>query len=300
MQQRRHGEADAEAEGEQVVQRDRPLGGDRVVERAVRGAQHAAVRQFGQPALDRVVQPDPPLLDQEHRSGGGDRLGHRGDAEDGVAPHGRAGAQVLLARDCDVDRVAARHQSDRARQRPVAHVILEQGNNGLQGFLPPVDLIGCRTTLITTYLGRMSTRVPYATTLLVRDTCLCLHTQRTARRLARRFDEAMRPFGLTSGQFSLLNALNRPTPPSMGPVAELLVMDRTTLTAALKPLQRRGWVAVAPDPADRRIRLLTLTPAGHMVLLRALPSWHRVEAELEALLPGGDAAALRRALDALV
>lgn len=146
----------------------------------------------------------------------------------------------------------------------------------------------------------MSTaQVPFATTLLVRDTCLCLHTQRTARRLARRFDEALRPLGLTSGQFSLLNALNRPTPPSMRPVAELLAMDRTTLTAALKPLQRRGWVAVAPDPADRRSRLLTLTPAGHAVLLQGLPSWRRVEAELEALLPDGEAASLRRALDAL-
>ncbi len=146
----------------------------------------------------------------------------------------------------------------------------------------------------------MSTaRVPFSTTLLVRDTCLCLATQRAARRLARRFDEAMRPFGLTSGQFSLLNALNRPTPPSMGPVAELLAVDRTTLTAALKPLQRRGWVSVAPDEADPRRRLLTLTLAGHAILLEALPSWHRVQAGLEALLPGGDAAALRRALDAL-
>ena len=109
----------------------------------------------------------------------------------------------------------------------------------------------------------------------------------------------MRPFGLTSGQFSLLNALNRPEPPSMGPVAELLAVDRTTLTAALKPLQRRGWVAVTPDAADRRSRRLTLTEAGHAVLLQALPSWHRVEAELETMLPEGDAAALRRALEAL-
>jgi DNA-binding MarR family transcriptional regulator len=146
----------------------------------------------------------------------------------------------------------------------------------------------------------MSTaEVPYATTLLVRDTCLCLHLQRAARRLARRYDQALRPFGLTSGQFSLLHALNRPDPPSMGPVAALLAMDRTTLTAALKPLQRRGWVSVTPGTVDRRSRRMALTPAGHAVLLEALPVWHRVSAELEALLPGGDGAALRRALDAL-
>src|SRR3978361_1849131 len=99
-----------------------------------------------------------------------------------------------------------------------------------------------------------STDVPFETTLLVRDVCLCLHIQRAARALARRFDQALRPVELTNGQFSLLMSLNRPEPPPMAPVASLLAMDRTTLTAALKPLERRGLVEVAPDPADRRGR----------------------------------------------
>src|SRR3954463_345037 len=95
-----------------------------------------------------------------------------------------------------------------------------------------------------------SADVPFATTLLVRDTCLCLHVQRTARALARRFDEALRPVNLTNGQFSLLMSLNRPQPASMRSVASLLAMDRTTLTAALKPLERRGLLAVNPDRDD--------------------------------------------------
>src|SRR3984885_5393649 len=107
--------------------------------------------------------------------------------------------------------------------------------------------------------------IPFATTLLVRDSCLCLHTQRAARALARRFDEALRPAGLTSGQFSLMMSLNRPQPPGIGSVAALLAMDRTTLTAALKPLERRGLVKVSTDPADRRGRLLALTPEGRTV-----------------------------------
>jgi len=78
------------------------------------------------------------------------------------------------------------------------------------------------------------TELPYPCTLEVRDGCLCLHVQRAARALARRFDEAFSPLDLTNGQFSLLMALNRPQPPSIGSVASLLVMDRTTLTAALK------------------------------------------------------------------
>src|ERR1044071_3393245 len=107
-----------------------------------------------------------------------------------------------------------------------------------------------------------SSSLPYAITLMVRDTCLCLHVQRAARALARRFDEALRPLGLTHGQFSLLMSLNRPEPPSIGSVAALLAMDRTTLTAALKPLERRELVKVSIDKEDRRSRRLAITAAG--------------------------------------
>src|SRR5579862_9335256 len=103
-----------------------------------------------------------------------------------------------------------------------------------------------------------SIRLPYETTLQVRDRCLCLHVQRAARVLARRFDEVFRPVGLTNGQFSLLMSLNRAEPTGMGAVAVLLGMDRTTLTAALKPLERDGLLTVTIDPADRRGRLLAL------------------------------------------
>ena len=132
------------------------------------------------------------------------------------------------------------------------------------------------------------------TTLFVRDTCLCLHLQRAARALARRFDDALRPLGLTSGQYSMMMALNRPEPPGIGSVASLLSMDRTTLTAALKPLQRRDLVTAMVDAADRRGRRLRLTPAGRALLARALPVWRRTHAEIERLLPrewGGPLAA---------
>ncbi|MFC4167244.1 MarR family winged helix-turn-helix transcriptional regulator [Teichococcus aestuarii] len=149
----------------------------------------------------------------------------------------------------------------------------------------------------------MSKHVPYATTLEVRDACLCLHTQRAARALARRFDEALRPLGLTSGQFSLLMALNRPEPPPLGPVAALLAMDRTTLTAALKPLERNGLVAIGTDPQDRRSRRLSLTEQGQAVLARAVPAWRALHGVVEAELAAAPAPvppdALRAALRAL-
>lgn len=146
----------------------------------------------------------------------------------------------------------------------------------------------------------MSKRISFDTTLLVRDTCLCLHVQRAARALARRFDEALRPVGLTNRQFSLLMSLNRPQPPAIAPVAQLLAMDRTTLTAALKPLERDGLVSIEPDPADRRSRLLRLTERGHAVLARATPIWSETHAAVEAGLDGTDADGLRAGLTALM
>lgn len=142
-------------------------------------------------------------------------------------------------------------------------------------------------------------KVPHQTTLLVRDCCLCLHVQRAARALARRFDEALRPLDLTNGQFSLLMSLNRPQPPPMAAVASLLAMDRTTLTAALKPLERRAFVTVAADPADQRSRLIALTPKGMTLLARAVPIWERTHREIEGLLPDGDPNRLRSNLRAL-
>ena len=138
--------------------------------------------------------------------------------------------------------------------------------------------------------------VSFATTLRVRDCCLCLHVQRAARALARRFDEALRPVGLTNGQFSLLISLNRPEAPGMAAVADLLAMDRTTLTAALKPLVRRSLVKVSVDPKDRRGRRLHLTAPGKKLLAEAAPVWERTHAEVEQTLADGDAGRLRRDL----
>jgi DNA-binding MarR family transcriptional regulator len=141
--------------------------------------------------------------------------------------------------------------------------------------------------------------LPFESTLMVRDRCLCLHVQRAARALARRFDDALRPHGLTNGQFSLLMSLNRPEPPPMGPVAALLAMDRTTLTAALKPLERRGLVQITPDPADRRSRILRLTDEGRKLLAAALPVWKQTHDEIDSAMSDADPETLRRALRAL-
>jgi DNA-binding MarR family transcriptional regulator len=138
-----------------------------------------------------------------------------------------------------------------------------------------------------------------AVTHHIRDTCLCLHMQRAARAVARRYDETLRPMQLTNGQFSLLISLNRAEAPSIGSVAALLAMDRTTLTANLKPLERRGLVKVMVDAADRRGRLMTLTPAGRALLTAAIPLWKRAQAVTEQLVGPSSCDRLRADLRAL-
>ena len=137
------------------------------------------------------------------------------------------------------------------------------------------------------------------TTLQVRDECLCLYAQRAARALARRFDEAFKPLGLTNGQFSLMMSLNRPDPPSMSAVAAVLAMDRTTLTAALKPLERRGLVEAFADPGDRRLKRVRLTAEGGRLLAEALPIWKATHEALDEGLGEGGAQRLRADLLAL-
>src|SRR5690606_29218735 len=143
-----------------------------------------------------------------------------------------------------------------------------------------------------------SKHATFGMTLRIRDNCLCLHTQRAARAIARRLDAALRPVDLRSGQFSLLTSLNRPEPPTVGSVAELLAMDRTTLTANLKPLERRGLLTVTPDAEDRRARRLTLTTDGLALLEQATPIWITTHEAIENGMDG-DVDALRDELNTL-
>ena len=147
-------------------------------------------------------------------------------------------------------------------------------------------------------------QIPFSTTLLVRDTCLCLHVQRAARALARRFDIALKPAGLTNGQFSLMMSLNRPDMPgvpkaTMGSVAELLGVDRTTLTAAARVLFDRGLITIEAEADDRRSKVLKLTPEGRQVLAQAVPIWTRVHGEIERSLGEDEVKRSRRDLQVL-
>ncbi len=129
----------------------------------------------------------------------------------------------------------------------------------------------------------MDQTLPLSITHEVRDRCLCLHVQRAARALGRIFDEALKPAGLSHGQYSLLVSLNRP-PPTIGETAYLLAMDRTTLTANLKPLERRGLLVQRADEKDKRTRRLHLTDQGRATLKKAVPIWRSTHDRIDQLV----------------
>ena len=133
----------------------------------------------------------------------------------------------------------------------------------------------------------------------VRERCLCLHVQRAARAIGGRFDEALRPLGLTNGQYSLLVSLNRPGSSRLADVARLLAMSCTTLAADLKPLERRGLLIVMPAPGEQRSRRLRLTEAGLDILEQAVPIWRTTHDAIDDLLRGGVPDVLRDDLLAL-
>ncbi|WP_417720302.1 MarR family winged helix-turn-helix transcriptional regulator [Salipiger sp.] len=145
----------------------------------------------------------------------------------------------------------------------------------------------------------MDPDLPIETTFEVRDRCLCLVVQRAARVLARRFDLALKPVGLSNGQFSILMSLNRPEPPRISDLAPFLAMDRTTLTAAMKVLERRGLIESVTDDADKRNRRLKLSQAGRDLLKRAVPIWRAEHDAVDAHMEGIDLGQLKAMLRGL-
>jgi DNA-binding MarR family transcriptional regulator len=132
--------------------------------------------------------------------------------------------------------------------------------------------------------------------------CTCSRLRRAGRRVTQLYDQALGPAGLTIGQFGLLAYLattgaQQPGGVAIGVLADARGMDPTTLTRNLKPLLAEGWVVDGRDATDRRVRTVSITPAGRTKYLAAAPLWQRAEAELGALLGAEALAALNALLE---
>lgn len=133
----------------------------------------------------------------------------------------------------------------------------------------------------------------------VREQCLSTKLRKAARAVTQHYDEAMAGAGIRSTQFSVLIALAQAPRVPLSKLAEVLVMDRTTLTRNLTPLLREGLIA-EQSADDRRVRAFALTAQGKKALERALPGWKKAQAGLFRALSVEDRAHLMRLLDAAV
>ncbi|MCD6074994.1 MAG: MarR family transcriptional regulator [Rhodospirillales bacterium] len=126
--------------------------------------------------------------------------------------------------------------------------------------------------------------------------CTCARLRKVTRRVTQIYDRHIEPTGLTGAQFSLLAPLNARASMSIGAFADFVVTDPTTLTRNLVPLQRDGYVKIAPDPEDRRRRIVSITTKGRRTFQEALPAWRKAQEELAATLGEAGIAQLNGAL----
>jgi DNA-binding MarR family transcriptional regulator len=113
--------------------------------------------------------------------------------------------------------------------------------------------------------------------------CVCATARMAARSLTRIYDRALEPAGIRTTQFSVLARLLEEGPLPLTHLAGRLAMDRTTLARDLRPLERRGLVAISVG-ADRRVRMAELTPAGRRLVDQVRPLWKQVQRDVRAEL----------------
>lgn len=133
----------------------------------------------------------------------------------------------------------------------------------------------------------------------VGNACVCLNLQRAARAVARRYDQALKPSGLTSGQFSVLAALLRDDAIALGDLAQVLGLDRTTLNRNLRPLEDAGLVETRPGKIDQRVRALRLSAKGRARVEQAIPLWRAAQGRSDGLMGKAAWPGFKRVLDSL-
>jgi DNA-binding MarR family transcriptional regulator len=132
--------------------------------------------------------------------------------------------------------------------------------------------------------------------------CLCFRARRVSRALTRLYDDALRPLGIQATQLTLLNAvaLGADRGALMSHLAEVLVMDPSTLSRNLRPLEKAGLLRIERSSADGRVRVAQLTREGRLRVEEALPRWQEAHDRVVAALGSDAAVELRERFDAAV
>jgi len=127
----------------------------------------------------------------------------------------------------------------------------------------------------------MTTKLPISATKISKE-CFCFSLKKAERLISRRYDEALAPFGLRNGQFSMLICISGANLINIQSIAHQLNMDRTTTTAALKPLEKRKLIKITASKEDSRVKLVSITPLGISLLTKAIPAWQKIQDQMKA------------------
>ena len=127
----------------------------------------------------------------------------------------------------------------------------------------------------------MTTKLPISATKISKE-CICFSLKKAERLISRRYDEALAPFGLRNGQFSMLICISGANLINIQSIAHQLNMDRTTTTAALKPLEKRKLIKITASKEDSRVKLVSITPLGISLLTKAIPAWQKIQDQMKA------------------
>jgi DNA-binding MarR family transcriptional regulator len=132
--------------------------------------------------------------------------------------------------------------------------------------------------------------------------CPGFRVRQASRVLSKLYDDELRQFGLQHSQLPVLTAaaIFGEEGAPMRALAQALVMDPTTLSRSVRPLEKAGLIRVARSPSDRRSRVLVLTAAGRRAIELAFPAWERVVNRVSRALGAGAMAELRARLDQVI
>lgn len=132
------------------------------------------------------------------------------------------------------------------------------------------------------------------------EECNFFAVRSAARHVTRFYDQFLAPVGMRTTQFSILAKLKRLGPLTINELANIMVMDRTTLGRNIQPLERDGLIRIEAIASDRRAKELRLTGTGEKRLQAALKAWRQAQAQFEASLGAKNSAELRALLRSVV
>ena len=114
--------------------------------------------------------------------------------------------------------------------------------------------------------------------------CMCAVIRKTGRLLTKKYDQYLKPSGLKITQFSMLANIARNPGIAVSKLAELIVMDQTTVTRNLRVLEKAGYIHIETDATDQRIKRIQITDFGMSRMDEARPFWEKAQLEMERII----------------